>query len=93
MAQQTIDGPEEPVAPKNVTPPRTFLRSLVYASRSGGGPHVVSLHDVWDNDRKGFVPAVLCICEASRFIAKRPEGCWAMVDAREVFGLPPIGGS
>ena len=92
--QTTITGPDEPVASaKNVTPPRDWLRALVYASRSGGGPHVVTLHELPNPDGHGYAKAVLCICEASRNLNRRPQGCWAMVDARIVFGLDPIGGA
>lgn len=88
---QHVIEPADAPRTRDVTPARTHLRALVYASRSGGGPHVVTLHELPDNDGH-YSPAVLCICEATRNLARRPQGCWAMVDARDVFGLAPIGG-
>jgi len=72
------DYPPEPV------PNRAFLRALFYVSHKAGEGHVVVLHETLDG------MAVMCNCPAIRSLSHRPKGCWAMVDARAILGLPPI---
>lgn len=64
-------GPEMPVA-------------LVFQSRGGGSPHVVTVLDM------PLGRVVSCCCKAVRFLGIRPKGCWAMVRAREMLGIEPI---
>lgn len=78
-AQLTLDGPEEPMA---VTTARSFVRALFYVSKTGGEGHVVVLHEGGDGTR-----SVLCNCPASRNLYARPQGCWAMMDARLILGI------
>lgn len=59
--------------------------ALVYPSRSGGGPHVVTVLEMADGSR-----AVFCICAAMRSLNIRPQGCWAMQNARRLVGIPPL---
>lgn len=63
---------------------RSHLRGLVYASQREGEGHIVVLHATEAGK------AVMCNCPAVRSLNRRPKGCWAMVDARIIFGLPPI---
>lgn len=79
-AQLTLDGPEEPVADEPIA--RSFARAIFYVSRTGGEGHVVVLHELPDRVR-----SVLCNCKASRNLNARPQGCWAMQDARLILGI------
>jgi hypothetical protein len=73
-----------PAAPKGDLEDRGYLRGLIYASRKGGEGHIVVLHE------SPMGQAVMCNCPAIRSLNHRPRGCWAMVDAREILGLPPV---
>jgi len=81
--QLTMNGHAEPV--KNVTPVRSFLRAIVYASRSGGEGHIVLVRFGPDGGRE-----LTCTCEAAKWLERRPKGCWAIVDAREILGMEPV---
>lgn len=84
--QMTMEGGEVPHV-KNVTPARTRLRGLIYVSQPDGDGegHIVVLHDTPEG------PAALCNCKATRNLNRRPQGCWATIDARAIFGLPAVG--
>jgi hypothetical protein len=79
--QLTMDG-SEPV-PVPVPDPFPDPVALVFPSRHDGPPHVVSVFDFGPNDR-----AVLCRCEATKSLALRPKGCWAMQKARRMLAIP-----
>lgn len=79
-AQLTLEGPEEPVTDAPIA--RSFLRAMVYVSRTQGEGHVVVLHELAEGRH-----SVLCNCKASRNLNARPQGCWAMQDARLILGL------
>jgi hypothetical protein len=57
--------------------------ALVFASRSGGKPHVVIVLDL-------EVPSVACTCKAMRSIGYRPQGCHAMQAARTLLGISGV---
>lgn len=58
--------------------------ALVFASKNSGTPHVVTVLEL----KEGRV--VSCCCKAVLNLAHRPKGCWAMVRAREMLGIPPV---
>ena len=67
---------EAAVVAKSEPAPNDELTALIYRSHSGDHPHVVIRLDV----------DVTCTCKAAQF--NLPRGCWAMVHARTVLGLP-----
>lgn len=77
--QLTIDGSEPTPVPDGLPDPV----ALIFPSRHGGTPHVVNVYDMGGGDR-----AVLCRCDATRSLAKRPVGCWAMSKARRMLDIP-----
>lgn len=50
----------------------------------GGRPHVVSVAHLGGGD------VLTCTCAAVRSLGYRPQGCFAMVRAREILGMPPL---
>lgn len=59
------------------------LRGMVFASRHGADPHIVTLTGV------GAARDAACTCKAGTY--NLPTGCFAMVFARTVWGLPAQG--
>jgi hypothetical protein len=55
--------------------------AVVFPSRSGGAPHVVTVLDTEPG-------ALSCTCPAFRAINTRPSGCWAMKEVRRWLSLP-----
>lgn len=63
------------------------LRGLIFASASGDDPHIVTklLLPPSPGAASG-IEDVSCPCKAGTF--NRPRGCYGMVFAREVWGMP-----
>jgi hypothetical protein len=57
--------------------------AVIYPSRSGGLPHIVTRQPTEP-------PIISCTCMATLSLDRRPRGCHAMVAARVVMGLPPV---
>lgn len=87
-----LDAEPFPVAPPEPSPEPTPDAeaapdrpvAVIYQSRSGGPPHVVTLMPT-------NPPIVSCTCMAVLSLDRRPKGCHAMVAARSLMGLPPVG--
>lgn len=86
--QTTLEGREEPVVEQAPKSAATYVTAVVLRSRSGSDrPHVVTILTFPDGTR-----ATACTCEAMLSVARRPEGCWAMVYVRGLVGIAQPGG-
>lgn len=69
-------GPSPIPTPARPDPSVPRPIGVVYPSRTGGDtPHIVTRLDIG---------VIVCTCQAMRSIEGRPEGCWAMKDARRI---------
>lgn len=83
MAMASItDAPARPLPASKPAPPSALdqLRAMIFASRSGADPHIVQVTG------EGAERHVFCSCKAG--IYNLPVGCFAMIWARTIWGLP-----
>lgn len=75
-------APAPALKPKGKEPPSAVaqLRAMIFASAHGGDPHIVQLVG------EGEARDAACSCKAGTY--NLPVGCYAMIFARTVWGLP-----
>lgn len=71
--------PQAEAAATTASTPRPV--AVVFPTRTGGVPHVVTVLSTDDG-------ALSCTCKAFLSIHLRPQGCWAMKEVRRMLALP-----